>query len=161
MIHKETNVTTKLKVIISLLYAQFSNTGVIESAIKAMDYAGKKHLRLRGNITGTGVVMGNVLILDVNIPLNTSNSIRGVATHYDAFNAEVVNYLTNGIYHQADGKTYGGFGKLNVGYVSSQAVRETTYTVRVKTIESASTVRNALANVGEVQDVRDEVGRYM
>jgi hypothetical protein len=159
MIHKEIDVQSKMKVIVSLVASQFAGISAIDSAIRAMDYAAKKHLRLRGSVIGTGVVLGNVLVLDVNIPLETSNS-SDVTRHYNDFNREVVNYLTSGVYHKTDATTYGGFGRLSVGYVTPEAVKDTIFTVRVKTTKTANEVRQALASVGEVQDVRDAVGRF-
>lgn len=132
MIHKEVEVQSKLKVVIALRSRKFADSSAIQSAIEAMDYEGKRHLRLRGNITGTGVILGNVMILDVNIPLNTTNS-SDVTKHYDEFNMAVVKGLTYGTLHKTSGITLGKFGSLTVGYVSPTATRRKRVSVTVDT----------------------------
>lgn len=131
-IHREVDVQENMKVVISLCRGQFDNINDVNSATAAMDYAGKQHLRLRGSITGTGVILGNVMILDVNIPLHTTNS-HDVEARYNEFNMAVVNYLTNGKYHVTADKVLGGFGALNVGYVSKNPARPRVVDVRVET----------------------------
>lgn len=154
-IHREVDVQANMKIVVSLRGKQFNSLSQIESAIAAIDYAGKEHLRLRGSITGTGTILGNVMILDVNIPLHTTNS-HDVQARYHDFNMAVVKYLTNGKYHVSADKTLGGFGTLNVGYVSQNPATPRKVTVRVETELNDAEIRETVENLGgRVLSVRE------
>lgn len=154
MIHREIGVKSKIKVVISLLRSQFSSTSQIQSAIEAIDYAGKEHLRLRGTITGKGTILGNVMILDLNIPLGTTNS-HDVEARFGEFNRAVVRYLTSGKVHVTSGRTLGGFGALNVGYVNPTASRPRTVKVTVETDLTNTEVLRNVEQVGRVTNIEE------
>jgi len=146
-LHKEVDIKERLKVVISLIAKKFDGRAAIDSAIAAIDYAGKEHLRLRGSITGSGVILGNVMLLDLDIPLSTTNS-RDVEARYDEFNRAVVQYLTRGKYHVTAGKTLGNFGSLNVGYVDVNPTSERIVNVKVGTDLSNDELRGVVENAG-------------
>jgi hypothetical protein len=151
--HKEVEVQSTLKVVISLLTRKFSGVVDITSALAAIDYAGKETLRLAESITGIGTVLGNVMVLDLNIPLHSSYS-GDVSRHYDEFNRKVADYLMNGKTHVTSGNRLGGFGRLNVGYVSPTPSNDRKVTVVLETERSDWAVKDALKNVGTVVEVR-------
>lgn len=143
-VHKQIDLQENLKVVITRIRGFFSESD-IASAIGAIGYAAKQHLRLRRDVevSGTGTVMANVMILDLKIPLNETYS-SNVMAHENEFNQEVANYLTNGVYHRAANETLGNFGQVNVGYVSSEPVR----TVNIETSLTTEELEKLLATVG-------------
>lgn len=143
-VYKETGLKEDMKIVISSLERTF-NVEDIDSALGAIGYAAKECLRLTESVTGTGDIYGNVMILDVYIPLDSSNS-HDVMSHADEFQAAIVQYLMNGVFHQRARKLLGDFGRLNVGFVESQPSREVTVTIN--TSVDAEAIRQALENAG-------------
>lgn len=147
-IHKETEVSERMKVVITNVDRKF-RANEIASAMGALNYAGREHLRLSEDITGEGTLLGNVMVLDVNVPLRTSNSHDWTLRQND-FNMAVVRYLQSGKYAVTKDTTYGGFGNVTVGYVQSEPVTPQTLSIQLNTIEDVEAVRQALAGLGDV-----------
>lgn len=153
--HKEVDVQSRLKVVISLLSKKFSGVAdeTVKSALGAIDYAAKEVLRLSDSVTGTGTILGNVMVLDLSIPLSTSYS-SDVTKHYDEFNRKVTDYLMNGKTHVTSGSRLGGFGSLNVGYVGSDPSTDRIVNLVVETESNDSQLRQALRGVASKVEIR-------
>jgi hypothetical protein len=120
-VHREVELQSKLKVVISLVASLFGGEGDIQRALTVInDTAGaSSQLGFWRRITGTGTILGNVMILDLDVPLMDSTTGRG---YESKFNASLARALTS------------EFGRLNVGYVSPEPV-----TVRVVRVETDRT----------------------
>lgn len=146
-VHKEIELQSTLKVVVSKIYSKFNGQADIESAIAAIGYAGKQVLRLRDSVTGVGTILGSVMVLDLNIPLESTNS-SDMKAREEEFNRKVVDYLMHGVTHLTSGKRFGGFGRLNVGYVSPNPTQVLSLTI--ETEKDAATVRKAVSRLGRI-----------
>lgn len=148
--HREVDVQENLKVVISKVNGKFDSIKDVDSAIEAIAMAGRTSLGLTRNITGMGTLLGNVMILNVYIPLSSSVYIDHYKK-YDEFNRLVVDYLTRGVTNPTAysmGRV-GGFGALNVGYVSPTPSRK----VRASVVGDEDSIREALKGIAEVGNV--------
>jgi hypothetical protein len=134
--HKEVGLQSSLKVVISRIRSQFNSTADIIAAIAVMNAVAMEVLQLSQPITGTGTLLGNVMILDVNIPLDSSNWWQDISSLESTFNNTLASRLV------------GKFGQVNVGYVNPVSTR--TVTATVETDKADWQVRSALSSVGTV-----------
>lgn len=124
----------------------------IDSALGAIGYAAKKDLRLSESVTGSGEIYGNVMILDVYIPLDSSRS-SSPESHETEFFASVRDYLTNGVYHRGAGVTLGGFGVgTTIQYFAPSPVRK--LTIVLETNEDEDVITKSLSVFGTVESVK-------
>jgi hypothetical protein len=146
-IHKSIALQEDIRLVISShVYGQFSSDD-IESAVGAVGYAAKQHLRLSESVSGEGTILGNVMILDLHIPLSSSNS-RDYSAYVGDFYAAVEEYLEDGIVHKGSGTRLGDFGKVSISWVSKTPIRKVTLEIYTdKTDEEILDLARAYGNV--------------
>lgn len=140
-IYKPSDIKQSTKLVITHFNRSFK-ADEIESAINAVDYAAKKCLRLDRavQVTGTGTILGKVMILDLDIPLSYSNS-HDYTTHEHEFKKEVLEYLRYGVHHKTRGEWYGDFGTVNAEWFNESPVR-------VVTVETSLSDSEIVARLG-------------
>lgn len=116
--HKEVGLQSKLKLIVSKVSGLFTGSAdeVISKTLSVLNtVAGNdSNIGFYSRISGVGRVLGNVIELDLNIPL-MNRSIDSI--HENIFNRKVANALVD------------AFGAVNVGYLSPTPVRITSVVV--------------------------------
>lgn len=139
--YKEVGLQSKLKLVMSKVTGQFSGSAdsVVARALAVINtVAGaNRYIGFSDRITGVGTLLGNVLVLDLEIPLMKSTvTLSGENT----FNFALANALVR------------EFGQVNVGYLSPNPVTTQTITIKVQTdIESPiQNIKNALKDIGTV-----------
>lgn len=137
--YKEVGLQKNLKLVVSKVSGLFSGSAneVISKTLAVINTIAGADTRIGfyGRITGVGMLLGNVMVVDLNIPLMDSN-INSVDE--SAFNRSVANALVR------------EFGGVNVGYLSPNPVTVTPLSVKVD-VESdnpITDVRNALTSIG-------------
>jgi hypothetical protein len=129
--HSETNLSARIKVIVSRIRGKFSGSADAEKVLDIMNDAGRI-IGLQEKITGVGSVLGNVIILDLRVPVKTATALSEASR----FNMAVANKLVT---------TYGA---LNVGYVSAKPMRRVTVTI--ETDKSEKTLNKRLSKLGTI-----------
>lgn len=140
-VHREVGLQANLKMVLSLIRTKFSGKEAVDQAIKVINrVAGESQkIGFLSHITGTGTVLGNVMILDLNIPLMAGYPRN--ESDETVFNITLARALVK------------EFGHLNVGYVSPEPSRTRTVTLRVETEQTTEQLLNALAYVTETAEV--------
>jgi len=139
--HKEVGLQSNVKLILSKVTGQLvgSANEIVSRALAVINTVAGADVNIgfRDKVTGTGRLLGNVLELDLNIPLmnRTINS-----SDEQAFNMNVSRALVR------------EFGSVNVGYLSQNPVTTKTVTVTVETDSENPhiDVAEALKGVGTV-----------
>jgi hypothetical protein len=138
-LHRETGLQNTLKVVISLLSATFTKKADISKVISIINRVAGADAKVgfRSPISGTGTILGNVMILDLNVPLMAGypRTKRDEA----AFNNAVAKALI------------AEFGRLNVGYVTPEPVVTRKVTVTVETEKTTQEIVDALNGLSETQ----------
>lgn len=142
--HKEVGLQSNLKLVVSKITGQFlgSASDIVNRTLSVINTVAGSDSRIgfRDEITGVGTLLGNVLVLDLDIPLmnSTINS-----SDEDTFNRNVARALVN------------EFGSVNVGYVSANPVTMRTVTVKVQTESEMpyTDIKKALKDIGTVTAV--------
>lgn len=129
-IHEVVDLQAHLKVVITRINGLFKDSADIDRTLTMLNNAGKTLLGLTRKIRGNGQILGNVMILDVKIPLDSATN----AQNETAFNNAVKDNLI------------AKFGAINVGYVTPKAVR--TVTVTIQTEKTEVQLRKQLAELG-------------
>lgn len=134
-LHREVGLQSSLKMVISLISGLFTSKSDIDRAIRVINtVAGNDpNVGFLNRLSGTGTILGNVMIIDLNVPLmyGYPKNKRDEA----AFNKAVAKALI------------AEFGRLNVGYVTPEPVKAQTVTVRVETDLTTQDILNALSGV--------------
>lgn len=123
-IHREVGLQPKLKMVISLLSAMFLSKADVERAIAVINRVAGADTKVGfwTALTGVGTILGNVMIIDLNIPLMAGHPRN--EKDEAVFNKTVAKALI------------AEFGRLNVGYLTPEPV--VTRRVRVE-FETEST----------------------
>lgn len=144
-VFKESGLRENLKIVLTNNSDDFTADDV-DSALGAIGYAAKVSLRLRDSVIGSGLVLGNVMILDVFIPLGTSRSSDVLANEYQ-FKGLLQEYFDEGVEHKGAGVTLGGFGDVDFKFMSVSPAR--LVTVTFETEEDDETILHAIRQLGD------------
>lgn len=143
-VFKDTGITENIRVVVSN-DTPFKPEAV-DSAIAAIGYAAKEYLMLTESVTGEGQVMSHVMILDLNIPLHSTNSSY-IDTYFGDFIEQFLRYLCDGVYHRGCRKTFGKFGKnVKVSIVNLNPVRKVT--ISFETSMTDEEINDAFCKLG-------------
>ena len=127
--YTEINIAERQKVVVTRIDRKFTDAN---DAQKVLDVLNENRglIGLTKKIAGRGAVLGNVIILDVKIPLASATN---KANHY-AFNMAVSRKLVS------------LFGRVNVGVVADKPTRKVTVTLETSATDKE--VLEVLKNIG-------------
>lgn len=139
--HKEVELQSRMKLVVSKFTGKFSGTSDIVNVISIINRVIEKdpNIGFLRSVTGEGVVLGNVLVIDLNVPIGRTRT-RTKATELN-LNMAIARAINN------------AYGRCTVGYVSPTASRTIKLTVEA---DSETDVRNALNGVASITSLEVE-----
>lgn len=150
--YKETNLAEGMKVVIAQTDNIPFNVEEIDSVIGAIGYAAKSSLMLTESVTGEGQILGNVMLIDISLPLWSTNS-RNLAKREGEFFQTCERYIKDGVLHKGEGITLGGLGGVTVNWTTINPVR--VVTIKLETADENDTIKENLEtlNLGKVLSI--------